>query len=121
MIVFLMVALVDINILAAYYYTGMGYEFLTSIILVISIGFSVDYSAHVAYAYSESNKQTRQERAKDAIVTIARPVTYDNIPVLFQNGATNRGLRCGLHPAPSGAACKTCLESRINKFREQPT
>ena len=56
LLVFFMVVLVDVNILAAYYYSGMGYEFLTSIILVISIGFSVDYSAHVAYVTRFHNR-----------------------------------------------------------------
>jgi hypothetical protein len=46
-----MVVLVDVNILACYHYTGMSFEFLTSVILVLSIGFSVDYSAHIAHAF----------------------------------------------------------------------
>eukprot|EP00041_Stephanoeca_diplocostata_P025166 m.652382 g.652382 ORF g.652382 m.652382 type:complete len:336 (+) comp22689_c1_seq18:254-1261(+) len=64
-LVFLMVVMVDFNILACYYYSDMSYEFLTSIILVLAIGFSVDYSAHIAHAFVMSKKSTGNARATE--------------------------------------------------------
>jgi len=73
LLVFAMVVLVDLNILACFFYSDMHYEFLTSTILVLSIGFSVDYSAHIAHSYLQS-KGTRQERARKALAVIGRSV-----------------------------------------------
>lgn len=73
LLVFAMVVLVDLNILACFYYSDMHYEFLTSTILVLSIGFSVDYSAHIAHSYLQA-KGTREARARKALATIGRSV-----------------------------------------------
>ena len=54
--------------------------------------------------------------------TRGQHITHYNIArftfFLFQNGAKNRDLRCGLHPTPSGAGARYfCLESRTRKLK----
>lgn len=72
-LVFGVVVLVDVNVLAMYYFTDMTFEFLTSIILVLVVGFSVDYSAHIAHSFVNA-QGTGRERATKALDSIGRSV-----------------------------------------------
>ncbi|KAL9968875.1 hypothetical protein ACROYT_G021018 [Oculina patagonica] len=47
---------------------------VSMIILVMAIGFAVDYSAHIAHAYVISNKVTANERVVDALSTLGASV-----------------------------------------------
>lgn len=47
---------------------------VSMIILVMAIGFAVDYSAHVAYAYVTSNMATANERVVDALTTLGASI-----------------------------------------------
>lgn len=42
--------------------------------LIMSVGFSVDFSAHICSAYLMSSANTRQERAKHAIIHASGPI-----------------------------------------------
>ncbi|KAK7100868.1 patched domain-containing protein 3-like [Littorina saxatilis] len=62
------------NIFACMYFLGITLSSITMIHLVMSVGFSVDFSAHVCSAYLMSNSFTRKERAIDAITHAASPI-----------------------------------------------
>ncbi|XP_043081811.1 patched domain-containing protein 3-like [Puntigrus tetrazona] len=47
---------------------------ISMIILVVCIGFTVDFSAHISYAFVSSKKSTANERAVDALVSLGYPV-----------------------------------------------
>ena len=47
---------------------------VSMIILVMAIGFAVDYSAHIAYAYVASTKATANERVVDSLSTLGASV-----------------------------------------------
>jgi predicted RND superfamily exporter protein len=45
------VALVDLYLLALFYYWEMKYNHIVFLLVIISLGLSVDYSAHIAHCY----------------------------------------------------------------------
>lgn len=45
------VALVDLFLLALFYYWEMKYNHIVFLLIIISLGLSVDYSAHIAHCY----------------------------------------------------------------------
>jgi len=47
---------------------------MSTIIVVMAIGFSVDYSAHVAHAYLMSKKRRPEDRAIQALSTVGASV-----------------------------------------------
>ncbi|KAL8597646.1 hypothetical protein ACOMHN_031581 [Nucella lapillus] len=84
---FMMVLLVVVTIIMILtgifgflYFWNLTLSSITMIHLVMCVGFSVDFSAHVCTAYLLSHSPSRQERARDAIRHAAGPIL---------NGATS--------------------------------
>nr|KAG5709557.1 hypothetical protein BaRGS_001607 [Batillaria attramentaria] len=85
----LMVVLVTLNILMILCgifgfmaYWDITLSAVTMILLIMSVGFSVDFSAHVCTAYLMSNAVTRVARAQDAITHAASPIFNGGISSL---------------------------------------
>ncbi|XP_072859130.2 patched domain-containing protein 3 [Pogona vitticeps] len=55
-------------------YWGINLDSVSMINLVICIGFSVDYSAHISYAFVSSKKLETNERAVDAVSHLGYPI-----------------------------------------------
>ncbi|XP_012938836.1 patched domain-containing protein 3 [Aplysia californica] len=53
---------------------GLSLSSITMIQLIMSVGFSVDFCAHVCTAYMVSEEYSRRERAKEAIVHASGPI-----------------------------------------------
>ncbi|KAG2425628.1 hypothetical protein HYH02_015000 [Chlamydomonas schloesseri] len=68
-----MVVLCDVGVLGSMHYLGLTFNSVTCIVLVLAVGISVDYSAHVMRAFLVSTG-TRQERAHKALVEIGGAV-----------------------------------------------
>lgn len=47
---------------------------ISMIILVVCIGFTVDFSAHISYSFVSSKKETANERAIDALFCLGYPI-----------------------------------------------
>lgn len=73
-LVFLMVILTDLAILAGFTFIGLNIEFVSCLVLVLAIGFSVDYSAHIAHAFIHSTSVSGDECARDALAAIGKSV-----------------------------------------------
>eukprot|EP00035_Acanthoeca_spectabilis_P006737 m.128708 g.128708 ORF g.128708 m.128708 type:complete len:889 (+) comp13634_c0_seq2:238-2904(+) len=73
-LVFVMVALTDLCLLAAFFYIGLTLEYVSALVLVLAIGFSVDYSAHIAHAFLHSRGATGDDKARDALGMIGKSV-----------------------------------------------
>ena len=80
LLVVLTIVMILVGIFGFMYFWGLTLSSITMIHLVMSVGFSVDFSAHVCAAYLMSDSITRQDRAKDAIRHAAAPIV---------NGATS--------------------------------
>uniref|UniRef100_A0A671SCI0 Patched domain-containing protein 3 n=1 Tax=Sinocyclocheilus anshuiensis TaxID=1608454 RepID=A0A671SCI0_9TELE len=53
---------------------GINLDSISMIILVVCIGFTVDFSAHISYAFVSSKQLTANERAVDALFSLGYPV-----------------------------------------------
>uniref|UniRef100_A0A671KZV3 Patched domain containing 3 n=1 Tax=Sinocyclocheilus anshuiensis TaxID=1608454 RepID=A0A671KZV3_9TELE len=53
---------------------GVNLDSILMIILVVCIGFTVDFSAHISYAFVSSKKSTTNEQAVDALFSLGYPV-----------------------------------------------
>jgi len=58
------------NILAVIQLIGWAYGIAESICIVVAVGFSFDYVAHLVVAYVESEKEDRMERTRDALTEL---------------------------------------------------
>ncbi|XP_070561076.1 patched domain-containing protein 3-like isoform X2 [Ptychodera flava] len=52
----------------------VGLDFVSMIIIVVCIGFSVDYTAHVAYVFVISQRDSRNERAIESLHLLGLPI-----------------------------------------------
>ncbi|XP_061094909.1 patched domain-containing protein 3-like [Conger conger] len=61
---------------------GVNLDSISMIILVVCIGFSVDFSAHISYAYVSSNKPTANEKAINALYTLGYPIVQGAVSTI---------------------------------------
>ncbi|ESO99344.1 hypothetical protein LOTGIDRAFT_113479 [Lottia gigantea] len=86
----IMVTLVTLNmlsilagILGFLYYWDLSLSSITMIHLIMSVGFSVDFSAHVCHGFISSDSVSRHERTKDALRESAAPILKGGISSLL--------------------------------------
>lgn len=53
---------------------NVNLDSISMIILVVCIGFTVDFSAHISYSFVSSKKETANERAIDALFCLGYPI-----------------------------------------------
>ncbi|KAK7490829.1 hypothetical protein BaRGS_00017885, partial [Batillaria attramentaria] len=83
MLVTLTIVMILVGIFGFMYYWDISLSSITMIHLVMSVGFSVDFSAHVCAAYLISDSHTREERAHDAITHAAGPILNGAVSTLL--------------------------------------
>jgi Niemann-Pick C1 protein len=78
------VAITLVNVAGCMYFWGLTIETAAAILLTISLGLAVDYSAHVAHAFMSTPGESRNERMK-MVITCKLSVIYvpDNSPSYF--------------------------------------
>lgn len=74
LLIFVMVAAIDLNVLAALHYSGTSFNVVSSLILILAVGFSADYSVHVAHAFLASAEPTAEGRGRAALAGVGRSV-----------------------------------------------
>lgn len=62
------------ELLAIMYLWGVSLNSISMIVIVMAIGFSVDYSAHIAHAFTVSTAETPEERVIEALRTMGASV-----------------------------------------------
>nr|KAG5702436.1 hypothetical protein BaRGS_027523 [Batillaria attramentaria] len=82
-LVTLTVVMILVGIFGFMYYWDISLSSVTMIHLVMSVGFSVDFSAHVCSAYLVSLAETREARARDAITHAAGPILNGAVSTLL--------------------------------------
>ena len=66
------------------YLWGVSLNAISMIILVMGIGFSVDYSAHIAHAFVKSTKKTTELRVCEALETMGSSVAMGGLTIDFE-------------------------------------
>ena len=80
LLVVVTIVMILVGIFGFMYFWGLSLSSITMIHLVMSVGFSVDFSTHVCAAFLLSDSTTRLQRASDAVHHAAGPIL---------NGATS--------------------------------
>ncbi|XP_055884884.1 patched domain-containing protein 3-like isoform X1 [Biomphalaria glabrata] len=73
-IVMVQVVMIVTGIFGFMAHWGLTLSSVTMIHLIMSVGFSVDFCAHVCTAYIVSEEKSREDRARDAIVHASGPI-----------------------------------------------
>eukprot|EP01054_Gregarina_sp_Poly1_P010083 Gregarina_sp_Poly_1__10082@NODE_681_length_6806_cov_40_998219_g514_i0_p1_GENE_NODE_681_length_6806_cov_40_998219_g514_i0NODE_681_length_6806_cov_40_998219_g514_i0_p1_ORF_typecomplete_len1300_score182_06Patched/PF02460_18/4e108Sterolsensing/PF12349_8/7_5e23Sterolsensing/PF12349_8/2_3e03Sterolsensing/PF12349_8/4_1e03Sterolsensing/PF12349_8/4_3e02MMPL/PF03176_15/3_1e05MMPL/PF03176_15/1_1e11ACR_tran/PF00873_19/2e06VIT1/PF01988_19/1_8e04VIT1/PF01988_19/0_32_NODE_681_length_6806_cov_40_998219_g514_i01 len=75
MVIFVM-SLIDLAVMGFMYYWHVKLNMISMITLVISIGFSIDYSAHICHTFTHCLGRTRNLRAAECVVLMGTPVFH---------------------------------------------
>eukprot|EP01066_Platyproteum_vivax_P010507 Platyproteum_vivax@DN4707_c0_g1_i1.p1 len=76
LLVILTIAMIDVGLFGFMSFWGLQLNMITMINLVISIGFSVDYSAHICHTFTHCEGETRNLRATEALVLMGGPILH---------------------------------------------
>ncbi|XP_063446692.1 patched domain-containing protein 3-like [Mytilus trossulus] len=70
----LTLAMILVGLIGFMHFWGLTLSSITMIHIIMSVGFSVDFSAHVCHGFMESAKSNRDDGAKGAIVRAGGPI-----------------------------------------------
>jgi len=72
-----------VELLGVMYLWGLSLNSITMIVMVMAIGFTVDYSCHITHTYLMSEKKTPEERVKFTIQTMGGSVLKGGLSTLI--------------------------------------
>ena len=72
-----------LELLATMYLWNLSLNLITMVVMVMAIGFTVDYSCHITHAYLASNKSTPEKRIVDSMVVMGVNVLKGGLFVHF--------------------------------------
>lgn len=75
-IVTLIMGMIDVDIIGVMYYWGVKLNMVSMICLLIAVGFSVDFSAHVCHTFMDAEGETLNQRAIESLVLMGNPVFH---------------------------------------------
>lgn len=79
----LAIASIDLGIIGYMTLWGLNIDTISMVTIIMSIGFSVDFTAHIAYAYVANIHEAPDERIRNALGTLAWPVLQGGISTLI--------------------------------------
>lgn len=62
---------------------GVNLDSISMINLIMCIGFSVDFTAHICYAYMSSTAQTPDERVKESLYALGLPIFQGSVSTIL--------------------------------------
>ncbi|XP_003380652.1 patched family protein [Trichinella spiralis] len=77
------IASIDIGVVGLMTVWGINLDTVSMITIIMSIGFSVDFSAHIAHAFVVSDCKSSTERAKRAVSRMAWPVIQGGVSTIL--------------------------------------
>lgn len=75
-LVIVVMAMIDIGIIGFMYFWDVRLNMVSMICLLIAVGFSVDFSAHVCHTFMEAEGQSRDQRVIETLVLMGNPVFH---------------------------------------------
>ena len=82
-LVFICVALTVLEIVGGAYFLGLTIEIVTSIVLILSVGLALDYSAHIGVTYVVTKGSSRKEKTKETLSSMGMAVANGGISTLL--------------------------------------
>ena len=70
----LTLAMILVGLFGFMHFCGLTLSSITMIHIIMSVGFSVDFSAHICHGFMESGKANRNEGAKGALIKSGGPI-----------------------------------------------
>ena len=70
------VFMIMIGVFGFLFYVDVALSAITMVHLIMSIGFSVDFAAHICHGFMTANGETRHERVRQAIDTTGAPIFH---------------------------------------------
>ncbi|XP_040571494.1 patched domain-containing protein 3 [Lepeophtheirus salmonis] len=77
--VLLSILLSIIDVTGYMYFWGVSIDTASAVLLTVSLGLAVDYSAHIAHGYIHSSKSSRGEKVKDSLTKVGPAVLSGGI------------------------------------------
>uniref|UniRef100_A0A915HSM3 Patched family protein n=1 Tax=Romanomermis culicivorax TaxID=13658 RepID=A0A915HSM3_ROMCU len=74
---------IDAGMIGFMAFWGINLDVISMITIIMSIGFSVDFTAHIAYAYVVIDGKDNVERTVNALSTLAWPITQGGIATVM--------------------------------------
>jgi len=71
----LAIASIDVGVIGYMTLWGVNLDAISMITIIMSIGFSVDYSAHITYGYVTSKEKRPSDRIREALGALGWPIT----------------------------------------------
>lgn len=75
LLVLIIIVVIDIAVIGTMPLMYLKLNMLTMVNLVLSIGFAVDYTAHITHCFSHCKGKTRDRRALESLVLMGLPIT----------------------------------------------
>eukprot|EP00921_Rhytidocystis_pertsovi_P017171 GHVQ01026973.1.p1 GENE.GHVQ01026973.1~~GHVQ01026973.1.p1 ORF type:complete len:1784 (+),score=218.00 GHVQ01026973.1:1457-6808(+) len=75
-VVVVVILMIDVGMFGYMFYWGVPLNLVSMVNLVMSIGFSIDHTAHVTHAFTHCVGATRLTRMKECLVVICTPVFH---------------------------------------------
>ncbi|ETW28201.1 hypothetical protein PFFCH_04358 [Plasmodium falciparum FCH/4] len=82
-IIALIIFLIDLCIFGFMCLCGITMNIISMVILVLSVGFSIDHTSHIVQAFSHSMGRTRDEKMKESLHLMIGPVLHSGLSTWF--------------------------------------
>lgn len=77
------IASIEIGVIGYMTHWGVNLDPISMINLIMCIGFSVDFTAHICYAYLSANVDTPEERVRECLHTLGLPIMQGALSTLL--------------------------------------
>ncbi|SCL96524.1 lipid/sterol:H+ symporter, putative [Plasmodium chabaudi chabaudi] len=78
-IIAMIILLIDLSIFGFMCLCGITVNIISMVILVLSIGFSIDHTSHIVQAFTHSVGRTRNEKMKESLYLMMGPVLHSGL------------------------------------------
>ncbi|GAB64597.1 patched family protein [Plasmodium cynomolgi strain B] len=83
LIIALIIFLIDLCIFGFMCLCGITVNIISMVILVLSVGFSIDHTSHIVQAFTHSMGRTRDEKMKESLHLMIGPVLHSGLSTWF--------------------------------------
>ncbi|ANQ05915.1 Patched family protein [Plasmodium coatneyi] len=83
LIIALIIFLIDLCIFGFMCLCGITVNIISMVILVLSVGFSIDHTSHIVQAFTHSMGKTRDEKMKESLHLMIGPVLHSGLSTWF--------------------------------------